>query len=65
MGEWTVPTPDKSNRRFVEETMKRLNEIAHNMIETREEGGISNRLMDRGGDQRLLSAGLGRGMSSL
>ena len=49
--------PGKSNRRFVEETMRRLNEIAHNMIEMREEGGISNRLMDRGGERRLLSAG--------
>ena len=65
MGEWTVPTPDKSNRRFVEETMRRLNEIAHNMTETREEGGISNRLMNREDERRLLSAGLGRGMSSL
>ena len=57
LGEWTVPTPDESNRRFAEETMRRLNEIAHNMTEKREEGGISNRLMDRGGERRLLSAG--------
>ena len=57
MGKWTVLTPGKSNRRFVEETMRSLNEIAHNMTETREEGGISNRLMDRGGERRLLSAG--------